>query len=71
MSEQPTTPRGPLSLSKRIENMFSYLYSEPHGNACSFDHEFLDEVKAAALRGCATGSESRLEQILKHATLPG
>jgi hypothetical protein len=55
------SPKGwaPMNLARRIENMFTFLYAEPEGNPCQFDRGFLDEVKAAALRGCAVSEIER------------
>ena len=49
--------KGPMTLARKIENVFSFLYSEPAGNLCHFDKDLLDEIKAAALRGCAAVPE--------------
>jgi hypothetical protein len=38
-----------LTMEERIENLFSFLYMDEE----EWDREFLDQVKAAALRGCA------------------
>lgn len=53
-------PNGPLA--KRIENLFSFLYAEPEGSMCHFNKEALDEVKAAALRGCALSATEAKEK---------
>lgn len=54
-------PKGRLSLAERIENMFSFLYAAPEGDLCQFSKDFLDEVKAAALRGCAVSETVQTE----------
>lgn len=51
---------GPLTLSKRIENMFSFLEAAKEEDLCYFDPEFVAEVKAAALKGAAA-SENRTQ----------
>ena len=51
--------KGPMTLARKIENVFSFLYSEPEGNLCHFDKELLDQIKAAALRGCTAVPEGQ------------
>ena len=49
----------PMTLARKIENVFSFLYKVPDGDMCHFDKGLLDEIKAAALRGCAAVPEGR------------
>ncbi len=63
-SKRSRVTPSPLPLSKRIENMFSFLYAAEKDDPCHFDHDFLDEVKAAALRGAAPSHEVTTERML-------
>jgi hypothetical protein len=51
--------KGPLTLARKIENVFSFLYAEPDGNPCHFDKGLLDEIKAAALLGCSLADAAK------------
>ncbi len=60
-----------IPLFKRIENLFSFLYAAEPGDTCHFDHDFLHEVKAAALRGAEQCGPNWLDPTDKPPHLPG
>lgn len=61
-TELPKAARGKLTLAERIHNMFTFLYAEPEGSLCHFDKGFLDEVKAAAIRGATPSEKAHSEE---------